>query len=245
MPPQARLEEAWLVAPAKSPRSINATFAPRAESAAAETAPLMPPPRTSTSNSARASRSRLVWRSVGGRSLMAATIALRSSLAEPLLQLFVGDEPEIDQRPAERAQAAAVRFGHLLQPLETSEQRGELRVVGRFLQALDARAQVGHLARLVRFGLDLGDLCALGSLLDDFADLGDLGRFRRLAAFAGLDDFGSFRCRAPLGGLVGLLVEIGAPDGQLDRGSRGHRRVDAIAGLVRQRGQLLRVVRIR
>jgi hypothetical protein len=38
-----------LVKPAKSPLSIKATFAPFAASAAADTAPLMPPPMINTS----------------------------------------------------------------------------------------------------------------------------------------------------------------------------------------------------
>src|ERR1700694_3388520 len=63
IPPQARLDELWLVCEAKSPRSISATFAPRAESAAAETAPLMPPPRMRTSKTVLPRRSRLVARS--------------------------------------------------------------------------------------------------------------------------------------------------------------------------------------
>jgi len=50
IPPQARLDELELVSPAKSPRSINATLAPFADSDAAETAPLIPPPKTSVSN---------------------------------------------------------------------------------------------------------------------------------------------------------------------------------------------------
>ena len=50
MPPQARLDEFELTPPAKSPRSIRATRTPRAASEAAETAPLIPPPTISTSN---------------------------------------------------------------------------------------------------------------------------------------------------------------------------------------------------
>jgi hypothetical protein len=63
MPPQARFDEAWLVTPAKSPRSSRATRAPRAESAAADTAPLMPPPTTRTSKVPERSISTLVSRS--------------------------------------------------------------------------------------------------------------------------------------------------------------------------------------
>ena len=44
-----RLEEFWLVKLAKSPLSINATFAPLEESAAAATAPLIPAPIIRTS----------------------------------------------------------------------------------------------------------------------------------------------------------------------------------------------------
>jgi hypothetical protein len=58
MPPQARFDDCWLVKPAKSPRSMRATLAPRVESAAAETAPLMPAPRTRTSKLAEAPSSR-------------------------------------------------------------------------------------------------------------------------------------------------------------------------------------------
>src|SRR5712692_5885865 len=64
MPPQARLDDCCEVTEPKSPRSISATFAPRAASAAADTAPLMPPPRTSTSNRCSASRRMLVSRSL-------------------------------------------------------------------------------------------------------------------------------------------------------------------------------------
>ncbi len=63
MPPQARLLDAWLVKPAKSPRSMSATFAPLAERDAAETAPLMPPPRTRTSKVPSPSLPMLVSRS--------------------------------------------------------------------------------------------------------------------------------------------------------------------------------------
>src|SRR5260370_13591194 len=77
-PPQARLDEACDVTEAKSPRSMSATRAPRAASAAAETAPLMPPPRTSTSNSFRDSLPRLV-----SRSSFIATKILRLMLEAP------------------------------------------------------------------------------------------------------------------------------------------------------------------
>ena len=49
MPPQARLDDSWLVIPAKSPWSISAVFTPFWESDAADTAPLIPPPTTNTS----------------------------------------------------------------------------------------------------------------------------------------------------------------------------------------------------
>jgi hypothetical protein len=49
IPPHARLDDSWLVPDAKSPISIKATFAPRADNEAAETAPLIPPPSISTS----------------------------------------------------------------------------------------------------------------------------------------------------------------------------------------------------
>src|SRR5689334_16228291 len=74
MPPQARFDEFCDVSPAKAPRSISATFAPREESDAAQTAPLIPPPSTSTSNCSLPSLSRLVSRSVGAGWLMRAKI---------------------------------------------------------------------------------------------------------------------------------------------------------------------------
>ena len=49
IPPQTRLEEFWLVKPAKSPFSTNATLAPRAARAVAATAPLIPAPIINTS----------------------------------------------------------------------------------------------------------------------------------------------------------------------------------------------------
>src|SRR5689334_19470391 len=64
-PPQARLEDCWEVTEAKSPRSISATRAPRADSDAAETAPLIPPPSTRTSKRNVPSFSTLVSRSEG------------------------------------------------------------------------------------------------------------------------------------------------------------------------------------
>src|SRR5690349_13929284 len=48
IPPQARFDDSWLVAPAKSPRSMSATWRPRPASQAAETPPLTRPPRTGT-----------------------------------------------------------------------------------------------------------------------------------------------------------------------------------------------------
>ena len=60
MPPQARLDDSWLVKLAKSPRSINATFAPLPDKAAAETAPLIPPPTTRTSKTSWPSLSMFV-----------------------------------------------------------------------------------------------------------------------------------------------------------------------------------------
>src|ERR1700677_2331793 len=63
IPPQARLDEFMLVRPAKSPRSISATCAPLPARAAALTAPLMPPPTTSTSKRGGRSFVRLFFRS--------------------------------------------------------------------------------------------------------------------------------------------------------------------------------------
>ena len=45
-----RLEEFWLVNPAKSPLSTKATLAPRAARAVAAAAPLIPPPMIRISN---------------------------------------------------------------------------------------------------------------------------------------------------------------------------------------------------
>src|SRR5205814_780548 len=64
IPPQARFDDCCEVTEAKSPLSISATFAPLAASAAAETAPLMPPPSTSASKRVSASLIRLVSRNL-------------------------------------------------------------------------------------------------------------------------------------------------------------------------------------
>src|ERR1700722_19617618 len=86
MPPQARFDDCWLVKEAKSPLSIRPTLAPRPARHAAETAPLIPPPSTRTSNVWSARRARLALRSGGaGRDMagehIAATAALREILA--------------------------------------------------------------------------------------------------------------------------------------------------------------------
>src|SRR5690349_20114741 len=101
MPPQARFDEFCDVSPAKSPRSISATFAPREESAAAQTAPLIPPPSTSTSNCSLASLLRLVSRSVGAGWLMRAKIhrlrygsAVLGSPIAPMLAKLADGLPE-------------------------------------------------------------------------------------------------------------------------------------------------------
>ena len=60
----AKLDELELVSPAKSPRSINATAPPFAAMAAAETAPLMPPPIIRVSNRVDCIRLILVLRRV-------------------------------------------------------------------------------------------------------------------------------------------------------------------------------------
>jgi hypothetical protein len=57
MPPQARFEDWLLVKPAKSLRSISATRAPAEASAAADTAPLIPPPTIRASKRSAVSRS--------------------------------------------------------------------------------------------------------------------------------------------------------------------------------------------
>src|SRR6266850_4110165 len=74
MPPHARFDDCCEVSEAKSPQSISATRTPRAANAAAETAPLMPPPRTSTSNRRDPSFSTFVSRSEGAGWLMRPTI---------------------------------------------------------------------------------------------------------------------------------------------------------------------------
>src|SRR5271154_1192153 len=62
IPPHARFDDSWLVSDAKSPLSMSATFAPRADRHAAETAPLMPPPTTSTSNTGPSKRATFALR---------------------------------------------------------------------------------------------------------------------------------------------------------------------------------------
>ena len=66
MPPQARLDEFWLVKLAKSPRSINATLAPLDEREAADTAPLIPLPMIKVSKTMAGSLDRFVFRRLTG-----------------------------------------------------------------------------------------------------------------------------------------------------------------------------------
>ncbi|KAK4045545.1 hypothetical protein OUZ56_033169 [Daphnia magna] len=81
-----QIDDCWLVNEAKSPRSTKATRAPRAERQAAATAPLMPPPTSSTSWVPCWSRATLVVRSDGAAGLREDNMA-----------------PTIDQNPAHRA----------------------------------------------------------------------------------------------------------------------------------------------
>src|SRR5438552_3211843 len=105
MPPQARFDDCCEVTEAKSPRSISATFAPRAASAAAETAPLIPPPRTRTSNRCSASRRMLVSRNLRygigrrytGGMLLAAACAL---LTAAEIEKVQGESP-VQAKPSE------------------------------------------------------------------------------------------------------------------------------------------------
>src|SRR5882724_6338337 len=112
MPPQARFDDCCEVTDAKSPRSISATFAPRVASAAAETAPLMPPPSTSTSKRRAASLSRLVSRSEGAGGVIRPryTGPPRRLLSNPSCVRARGSQRPPDPFP-ERAEAMVVESG--------------------------------------------------------------------------------------------------------------------------------------
>src|SRR5277367_6081868 len=75
MPPHARFDDSWLVNDAKSPLSMRATRAPRAARQAAETAPLMPPPTTRTSNTGPPRRATFALRKedIGGGASLASS----------------------------------------------------------------------------------------------------------------------------------------------------------------------------
>src|SRR5436190_16689139 len=116
MPPQARFDDCCEVTDAKSPRSISATFAPRVASAAAETAPLMPPPSTSTSKRRAASLSRLVSRSEGAGGVIRAryTGPPRRLPSNPSCVRGRGPQRPPDSFP-ERAEPVVVELGPGLQ----------------------------------------------------------------------------------------------------------------------------------